>query len=84
MLVPHQRSSDELLVAAGKAGASQKTMEKVKSDKDAGLREGMLSLSSKLGAAGKKAGSAAEGKKDCSHTCPLHGKHCQAIRVTSW
>ena len=49
-------------------------MEKVKSDKDAGLREGMLSLSSKLGASGKKAGGAAGGRKNCSLQLPLRGK----------
>ena len=61
-LVQHACVADWPLLSAGKAGASQKTKEKVKSDKDAGLREGMLSLSSKVAASGKKAGSAAAGR----------------------
>ena len=57
----HGCCADSLPSRAGKAGASQKTKEKVQSDKEAGLREGMLSLSSKVAATGKKAGGAAAG-----------------------
>ena len=56
---------DGLMLRAGKAGASQKTKEKVKGDKEAGLREGKLSLSSKVAAKNKqaaKAGSVAAGE----------------------
>ena len=49
---------DGLMLRAGKAGASQKTKEKVKGDKEAGLREGKLSLSSKVAAKVKQAGKA--------------------------
>ncbi len=38
----------------------------MKSDKEAGLREGMLSLSSKVAASGKKAGGTAAGIYICS------------------
>ncbi len=49
---------DGVMLRAGKAGASQKTKEKVKGDKEAGLREGKLSLSSKVAAKDKEAGKA--------------------------
>ena len=64
LLVLHEHVDDVVLVRAGKAGASQKTEEKVQSDKDAGLREGMLSLSSGVTASTKTPGSTASGR-DC-------------------
>lgn len=83
-LMQHASVVDWPLLSAGKAGASQKTKEKVKSDKDAGLREGMLSLSSKVAASGKKAGGAAAGRNTNCHLPPLLHAKCQAIKVMHW
>ena len=58
-----------LVCFVGKAGASDKTQDKVRSDEDAGLRQGMLSMSSKVAAAGKEGdGEAATAQADLAAT----------------